>query len=572
MPLQQSSLITRKQLACISGGTVNKKKCPNFLKLGTPFNYCGQGSFAQKGNRVHHINVKEEMNLPFPDSNKEELIIHKIVTKTYKQGELPKQIQAMKDTPHVVPIFLEPKDQSTKSGADTGKGLTYVGHWKVTNVLRRTKEYYRNKEICARTYFQFDRFDEEFSKYIEYAHDKPISELITMENFAHMETLGDSDYDHSHNNDDNSDDEKSIDTLEHSISTTPNSTARSVSINPQESIEAFESMEEAQEEEEQEASEGDYSDYDGSNDEESIDTVEKSVPTTRTASRRSISVSINSQESPDASELSEETQEEMKQKEVMHEASDGDNSDNDNDDEAKEKSMSTIPTSTSISVSRNPQERPEASQVREEAREEIKQEEIKQEASGDEYSNNDKDDKEESIDTVEESIPFNQVAVDTTHAAATVSRSVQKTPETSESNLPDQEIICIDSSSDEEDAKQHSGEEDDDDSIIEEVTSAQPNVKREPDFEEEYFLVRCDGDTSDKMVHIAKKQKTTWLNIRNAVNSQVDPRCGSYNFHIPDRNLDICHRQELYEVKQYMKGGSGTFNDPYQKIVIKKSK
>ncbi|GFH56057.1 hypothetical protein CTEN210_12533 [Chaetoceros tenuissimus] len=565
MPLQQSSLITRKQLACISGGTVNKKKCPNFLKLGTPFNYCGQGSFAQKGNRVHHINVKEEMNLPFPDNNKEELIIHKIVTKTYIQGELPKQIQAMKDTPHVVPIFLEPKDQSTKSGADTGKGLTYLGHWKVTNVLRRTKEYYKNKEICARTYFQFDRFDEEFSKYIEYAHDKPISELITMENFAHMETLGDCDDDHSYNNHDNSDDEKSIDTLAHSISTTPNSTARSVSINPQESIEALESLEEAQEEEEEEASEGDYSDYDGSNDEESIHSVEKSVPTTRTASRRSISVSINSQESPEASAFSEETQEEMKQKQIKQEASNGNYGDNDNDGDAKsidtlEKSMSTIPISTSISVSRNPQELPEVSEVKEQA-----QEEIKQEVRDDDNNNDEDDEKQESVDTVEESIPFHQVAVDVTNTATPA-------PETSESNLPDHEVICIDSSSDDEDAKQISGEEDDDDSIIEDVTSAQPNLKREPDFEEEYFLVRFNKDTSDKMVHIAKKQKPTWLDIRNAVNAQLDPRCGSYNFHIPHRNLDVCQRQELKEVKQYMKGGSGTFDDPYEKIVIKKSK
>lgn len=502
MHLQQSSLITRKQLACISGG---KKKCPNFLKLGTPFTYCGGRSYALKGNRVHHICVKEEMNLPFPSSNKEELVIHKYTPKRY-DAKLPKEMQAMKDTPHVVPIFLEPKDQSTRNGADSGKGIAYVGHWKVTRVLKR-RELYKDQLICARTYFQFDRFDEEFSKYIEHAHNKPISELITVENFDHMETQGDSDDDHSHDN------EKSIDTVEKSVPPTLSlRRSTSGSINPQESIEASELLEEAQEEIKQEASDDDDSENDNNDETKSIDSVEECVPTTLTF------------------------------------------------------------TSTSTSVSRNPQESPEASQVLEETQDEVKQEEVKQEAIDGDYSNNEDGEVGDSFDTGEEPIPFPQVAVNTTHASTTVSRSDQKASDTSESNLPDQDVICIDSSNDEEDAKQLSGEEDDDDSIIEDVTSTQPNLKREPDFEEEYFLVRCDGDTSDKMVHIAKKQKTTWLNIRNAVNAQVDPRCGSYNFHIPHRNLDICQRQELSEVKQYMKGGSGTFDDPYQKIVIKKSK
>lgn len=566
MPLQQSSLITRKQLACISGGTVDKKKCPNFLKLGTPFTYCGGRSYALKGNRVHHICVKEEMNLPFPDSNKEELVIHKYTPKRY-DAKLPKEIQAMKDTPHVVPIFLEPKDQSTRNGADSGKGIAYVGHWKVTRVLKR-RELYKDQLICARTYFQFDRFDEEFSKYIEHAHNKHISELVTVENFDHMETPEDSDDYHSHDIDDSSDDENSVDTVEKSMSTTPNSTVRSVSINRGELIE---SLAEAQEEKGQEASNDNYSDNDSNHDEKSINTVEKSVPPTLSL-RRSTSGSINSQESIEASELLEETQEEIKE-----EASIGDYSENDNEDETKsidtvEKSVPSTPTSTLTSVSRNPQLSAESPKVLEEAQEEIKQEEIKQEASDDDYSNNEEDKKEMSIDTVEESFPLHQVAVNATHTSTPMSISVQKAPDISESNLPDQEVICIDSSSDEEDAKKFCGEEEDDDSIIEEVTSAQPNLKRDPDVEEEYFLVRFNEDESDKMVHIAKKQKTTWMDIRNAVNAQVDPRCGSYHFHIPDRNLDICHRQELFEVKLCMKGGSGTFEDPYQKIVIKKSK
>lgn len=130
-----------------------------------------------------------------------------------------------------------------------------------------------------------------------------------------------------------------------------------------------------------------------------------------------------------------------------------------------------------------------------------------------------------------------------------------------EGSVEHKEVICIDSSSDEED------DDKDDDSIIKEETYAQSNLKRDQDFE--YFLVKS-HDGSEKIVHIVKKHDTTFLDMRNAVNSQVDPRCGQYIFHIPDRNLDICHRQELYEIKRFLKQGSGTLDDPFLKIAIKK--
>lgn len=175
MPLQRTSLITRKQLSCISGGIVENVRCKNYLNLGTPFNFYGGKSFATKGMYVHHICVKEEMNTPFPDSNTETLIIHKYDTK--KDGSTPREIELMKKRVHIIPIFLEPEDQSNKSGKDSGAGITYVGHWKVKRV--KLKNYiWRGQKICAKVYFDFDRFDEHFSRWIEMAHDKTCSHLL----------------------------------------------------------------------------------------------------------------------------------------------------------------------------------------------------------------------------------------------------------------------------------------------------------------------------------------------------------------------------------------------------------
>lgn len=179
MTLQKTPLITRKQLACLSGGTVGTR-CANPLKFGTPFSFCGGKSFATTKGIIHHICVKEQGNIPFPDSQDEPLVINK-----YKiNNEYPAEIKILKkrDTQHPpIPIFVEPLNQKSKSKADSGKGVTYVGHWKVANVDFEQNRVYDNRIVLATVNFSFDRFDENISNIIHRAHNESCDKIKTMD-------------------------------------------------------------------------------------------------------------------------------------------------------------------------------------------------------------------------------------------------------------------------------------------------------------------------------------------------------------------------------------------------------
>lgn len=178
MPLQKTPLITRKQLACLSGGTVGTP-CANPLNFGTPFSFCGGKSFATTRGIIHHICVKEEGNIPFPDSQNEPLVINK-----YKlNSDYPAEVKILKTrgTHHPsIPIFLEPRNQISKSTTEGGKGVTYVGHWKVTNVNSERNRAYDSRAILATVNFSFDRFDDNTSNIIHRAYNKTCHEIKAM--------------------------------------------------------------------------------------------------------------------------------------------------------------------------------------------------------------------------------------------------------------------------------------------------------------------------------------------------------------------------------------------------------
>lgn len=62
MTIKSSALITRKQLACLTGGKVDKIQQSNALNVGTPFPYCGGRAVAIKGGMVHLICLKEKQS------------------------------------------------------------------------------------------------------------------------------------------------------------------------------------------------------------------------------------------------------------------------------------------------------------------------------------------------------------------------------------------------------------------------------------------------------------------------------------------------------------------------------
>ena len=62
--IPQSSLITRKQLHCLTGGVHGGYKNP--LNVGTPMLDCGGRAIATKDGLIQHICIKEDMNHPLP--------------------------------------------------------------------------------------------------------------------------------------------------------------------------------------------------------------------------------------------------------------------------------------------------------------------------------------------------------------------------------------------------------------------------------------------------------------------------------------------------------------------------
>jgi len=168
-PLPQSSLISREQLHCLTGGVRGGHKNP--LNVGTPMGFCGGRSLATLNGNVHHICIKECMNHPLPTHVNKQFLLYR---RTKGRGSLVRDIQLLIDTPNhpPIPIFWEPADQ-------VGTRVTYVGHWKVTDI-----EDYSNKPVlymgiqrCALLRLKFDHFDQGWAQIIYVSHDKTNDEI-----------------------------------------------------------------------------------------------------------------------------------------------------------------------------------------------------------------------------------------------------------------------------------------------------------------------------------------------------------------------------------------------------------
>ena len=182
MPLRQSKLITRKQLHALSGGKKDKDvRYRNPLKLGTPFNYVGGRAVAMAQGQVHHICIKEGMNVDPPESNQELFVMYRFAKKVGDDLQPDVKLLMEKGLRHPpIPIFWEPNDQSSrKPTAEGGKGVSYVGHWNVQSVIPE-KKIIHGIERCAVLSFGFDRYDTSFSKIIELCHDKTCAQIETL--------------------------------------------------------------------------------------------------------------------------------------------------------------------------------------------------------------------------------------------------------------------------------------------------------------------------------------------------------------------------------------------------------
>lgn len=194
LPIQKTSLITRKQLACLTGGNIGGNRNP--LKVGTPFNFCGGRSMAMSNGRIHHICIKEEKNHPLPKSINENFLMYRI-SKT--PGQLPSDVKVLikmgrRHPP--IPIFWEPTNQKKQSAVIEGNAtaVAYVGHWKFSDIKHYAENPvdYLGYLRCAEMSFEFDHFDKCWSRIIHLCHNKSINQIKTLdfENFLGGEREG----------------------------------------------------------------------------------------------------------------------------------------------------------------------------------------------------------------------------------------------------------------------------------------------------------------------------------------------------------------------------------------------
>jgi hypothetical protein len=172
MPLQTSSLITRKQLACLTGGKVDGAQHTNILNVGTPFMYCGGSAIGIKQGIVHHMCLKEAQNTALPHSVNEPFEVWK---QRMKSGN-ERCINALSHQVNPIPVFWEPKSQEGKCAvAGTGaKGVVYVGHWKidyVENLIGREVEKL-NRERVALIRLSFVSYNHTWHEIIDECQDK----------------------------------------------------------------------------------------------------------------------------------------------------------------------------------------------------------------------------------------------------------------------------------------------------------------------------------------------------------------------------------------------------------------
>jgi hypothetical protein len=172
MPLPTSALITRKQLACLTGGNVNGVQQRNILKVGTPVQYCGGRAIAIKNGTIHHVCLKEGRNHPMPESVEEEFLIYKEPEDAVKDAALSALKQAASNN-STIPIFWEPKLQKGKNCVHgmSAKGVMYIGHWTVTEVEDLTENLIKilDRPRNALVHLEFNCYSHYWSNIIDNA-------------------------------------------------------------------------------------------------------------------------------------------------------------------------------------------------------------------------------------------------------------------------------------------------------------------------------------------------------------------------------------------------------------------
>jgi hypothetical protein len=185
MQLKTSALITRKQLACLTGGNVDGVKHKNTLKVGTPITYCGGGALGVKQGTLHHMCLKEYQNHPLPESIADDFWVYK---RGMKGGNV-NCVHVLAQQTNPIPIFWEPASQEGKSHVDGMKanGVVYVGHWEIIEVENCIENTFRYKgseriaKICMRYHFYSDRW----SSVIDVCQDKTPKAILSL-NFSHL--------------------------------------------------------------------------------------------------------------------------------------------------------------------------------------------------------------------------------------------------------------------------------------------------------------------------------------------------------------------------------------------------
>ncbi|KAL7453512.1 hypothetical protein ACHAWC_005178 [Mediolabrus comicus] len=185
--IRSSALITRMQLACLTGGKVNQHQYRNILKVDTPMGYCGGRAIATKNGKVHHICIKEELNCPHPSSYKEQFVMYRIApgNGSMQQRDIDCYVDGYQHVvlrwkmvqvwSHTHPFqFLQPTHQKCTA-------VIYLGHWNIVHIEQLRSFKYLDIPRCAKLYFDFDHFDDNWEQIIEICKDKSPDQIKEMD-------------------------------------------------------------------------------------------------------------------------------------------------------------------------------------------------------------------------------------------------------------------------------------------------------------------------------------------------------------------------------------------------------
>ena len=172
-PLKRSALITRKQLACLTGGKVDGFEHENTLNVGTPVTFCGGSALGIRDGIVHHICLKSDQNTKMP-STKDTFSFSKQRMKTGNE----RCVRVLKDQDRAIPIFWEPALQK-----GSAKGVEYVGHWIIRTVEDHVHEPFveMGKERIAKISLDFNHFNDEWDNIIGQCEGKSPEEIKSMD-------------------------------------------------------------------------------------------------------------------------------------------------------------------------------------------------------------------------------------------------------------------------------------------------------------------------------------------------------------------------------------------------------